>query len=272
MWNLLAEGMPWRCRTNYMHCHFISLIPYHLTLEMNWKKETSNFGKIFNPKLSWRAMCLVVSGFSWELMQIFQSLPQAAVLAATSSMASSGKDCCSLEQQPWSLSATQKPKQAPGAGSHKCPSWCTMLFVPFLSYMGETQPEFSAETAHFVVPVTSKGVSSRKSFSGHPPNTFIWWQISCEKRLLRNSLISSSFGVVWKEGLFCWDNFKDLSFNGLMDMAENYIEPVKRHYAENVKMCRQLLIFLCSDSYRKNTNTVFQSELTIWFLKALQNF
>lgn len=62
-----------------MNCHFISLIPYHLTLEMNCNKKTANFGKIFNPKLSWRDMCSVVTAFFWELLQILRSAPSCSV-------------------------------------------------------------------------------------------------------------------------------------------------------------------------------------------------
>lgn len=32
-----------------------------------------------------------------------------------------------------------------------------------------------------------------------------------------------------------------------MHIAEYYIKPAKCHYAENVTMCRQLLVFLCSN-------------------------
>lgn len=184
---------------------------------------------------------------------------------------SSGKGR-SLGTSPGPCLPPESPRVLQEQGPQKGPSCCNKVLVPFLSYKGETQLESSAEMACFVVLVTSKGVSSRKSFSGHFPNTFIWWQISCEKRLLWNTLISSSFGVVWKKELFWWDNFKDLSFNGLMHTAENYIKPVKCHYAENVTMCRELLICLCSDSYRKNINTVFQIELTRKFLKPHQNF
>lgn len=58
---------------------FHQLDPYYLTLEVNWNKETSNFRKIFNPKLSWRDMRSVVTGFFWELVQIFQSAPNYSV-------------------------------------------------------------------------------------------------------------------------------------------------------------------------------------------------
>lgn len=93
--------------------------------------------------------------------------PHAEVLGTMNSVASSGKgQPLPAPKSPgitWDESRV--PRSVPaGAGCFLC-SFCDTT--------GETQLESSTEKACFVVLVTSKGVSSRKSFSGHLTNTFV---------------------------------------------------------------------------------------------------
>lgn len=54
---------------------FHQLNPPASNLRHELTQKSPKFGKIFNPKLSWRGMCCVVTGFFWELGQTFQCGP-----------------------------------------------------------------------------------------------------------------------------------------------------------------------------------------------------
>lgn len=159
---------------------------------MNWNKRLLSLGKS------------LTSNYSGERCVLY-------------SMDCSGNWCKSLSLSPcWSVGnhelhgelrerSTPACSQCLGTPWHKnrvpriVPAGVGCFLCSFSETTGETQLESSTEKVRFVVLATSKGVSSRKSFSGHFTNTFIWQLISCERSLLWNSLISLFFCVVWKE-------------------------------------------------------------------------
>lgn len=173
--------------------HQLCPLPFNFRNQLKKKKKKDFQLSIFNPKLSRKEVFTT----HWTFLGTDANLPFSAPSCSAGSHELHGRQRC--RAVPFLL------PEWPGIAWGECrdpgsvPASAVCFFVPFLPQKGETQLESSAETSSSVVLVTSKGVSSRKSFSGHFPNTFIWWQISCKKSLLWNSLISFSFSDVWKE-------------------------------------------------------------------------
>lgn len=101
--------------------------------------------------------------------------------------------------------------------------------VGFLWHLhrGQSLSGCFTKPACFLVPVFSESKSSRISFSGQFSNTFIWWQISCEKGLLMKFFdLHIFFQCCLESKMVWWDNSKDLSFNGMTYITENHTKPM----------------------------------------------
>lgn len=146
--------------------HQLCPLPFNFRNQLKKKKKDFQLS-IFNPKLSRKEVFYTHCTF----LGTDANLPFSAPSCSAGSHELHGK------QRGRAVPFLLPERPGIAWGKHRdprsVPAGAVCFFVPFLPQKGETQLESSAETSSSVVLVTSKGVSSRKSFSGHFPNTFI---------------------------------------------------------------------------------------------------